>query len=205
VIIGGNSQNLSAKRHSNCSISREPDMNRQIATFAGGCFWCLETAYNKLEGVERAISGYMGGALRNPTYKQICGGDSGHAEVVQIHFDADRISYRELLEIFFTLHDPTTLNRQGNDTGTQYRSAIFWHSPEQKAQAQALLAELAEARAFDRPIVTELTEADVFWPAEDYHQRYYEQNPRQPYCMFVVAPKLEKFRARFATRLKAED
>ncbi len=180
-------------------------MNRQIATFAGGCFWCLETAYNKLEGVERAISGYMGGALRNPTYKQICGGDSGHAEVVQIHFDADRISYRELLEIFFTLHDPTTLNRQGNDTGTQYRSAIFWHSPEQKAQAQALLAELAEARAFDRPIVTELTEADVFWPAEDYHQRYYEQNPRQPYCMFVVAPKLEKFRARFATRLKAED
>lgn len=179
-------------------------MNRQRASFAGGCFWCLETAYNTLQGVEQAISGYMGGALQHPTYKQICGGDTGHAEVVQIDFDADRISYRELLEIFFTLHDPTTLNRQGNDSGTQYRSAIFWHSPEQKTLVEMLIAELTDARAFDSPIVTEVTEAGVFWPAEDYHQRYYEQNPRQPYCMFVVAPKLEKFRARFAARLKTE-
>jgi peptide-methionine (S)-S-oxide reductase len=179
-------------------------MNRQIASLAGGCFWCIETAYNALEGVEQAISGYMGGAVPHPTYKQICGGDTGHAEVVQIHFDADRISFQELLQIFFTLHDPTTLNRQGNDSGTQYRSAIFWHSPEQKTQAEALIAELTDARAYDRPIVTEITEAGVFWPAEDYHQCYFEQNPRQPYCMFVVAPKLEKFRARFAARLKPE-
>jgi len=179
-------------------------MNRQRASFAGGCFWCIETAYNTLQGVEQAISGYMGGALQHPTYKQICGGDTGHAEVVQIDFDADRISYRELLEIFFTLHDPTTLNRQGNDSGTQYRSAIFWHSPEQKTLAETLIAELTDARAFDRPIVTEVTEAGVFWPAEDYHQRYNEQNPQQPYCQYVVAPKLEKFRARFAARLKTE-
>jgi len=179
-------------------------MNHQIATFAGGCFWCLETAYNRLEGVQEALSGYMGGATENPTYKQICSGDTGHAEVVQIDFDADTISYRELLEIFFTLHDPTTLNRQGNDAGTQYRSAIFWHSPAQKAEAEAIIAELTAAKAFDRPIVTEITEAPVFWPAESYHQRYFEQNPQQPYCMFVVAPKLTKFRAHFSKRLKKD-
>ncbi len=179
-------------------------MNEHIASLAGGCFWCLETAYNRLEGVLEATSGYMGGASENPTYKQICTGTTGHAEVVQIRFDADQISYRELLEIFFTLHDPTTLNRQGNDAGTQYRSAIFWHSPAQKVEAEALIAELTAAQAFDRPIVTEITEAPVFWSAEDYHQRYYEQNPRQPYCMFVVAPKLAKFREKFANRIKAD-
>jgi len=177
-------------------------MNTQIATLAGGCFWCLETAYNRLQGVQQALSGYMGGATENPTYKQICAGDSGHAEVVQIHFDANQISYHELLEIFFTLHDPTTLNRQGNDAGTQYRSAIFWHNPEQKAEAEALIAELTAAKTFDRPIVTEISPAPSFWPAEDYHQRYFEQNPRQPYCMHVVAPKLAKFREKFAGRLK---
>ncbi len=178
-------------------------MNVHIATLAGGCFWCLETAYNRLEGILEATSGYMGGGSESPTYKQICTGTTGHAEVVQIRFDADQISYRELLEIFFTLHDPTTLNRQGNDAGTQYRSAIFWHSPAQKVEAEALIAELTAAKAFDRPIVTEITEAPVFWPAEDYHQRYFEQNPQQPYCMFVVAPKLAKFREKFANRLKA--
>jgi peptide-methionine (S)-S-oxide reductase len=183
---------------------KEHNMNQHIATLAGGCFWCLETAYNRLEGVDSAISGYMGGAIENPTYKQICTGQTGHAEVVQIHFDADTISYRELLEIFFTLHDPTTLNRQGNDTGTQYRSAIFWHTPAQKVEAETLIAELTAARTFDHPIVTEISEAPLFWPAEDYHQRYYEQNPQQPYCMFVVAPKLTKFREKFAKRLKAE-
>lgn len=177
-------------------------MNQQIATFAGGCFWCLETAFNRLEGVESAISGYMGGTLENPSYEDICGGETGHAEVVQINFDADTISYRELLEMFFTLHDPTTLNRQGNDAGTQYRSAIFWHSPAQKIEAETLIAELAAANAFGRPIVTEITEAPLFWPAEDYHQRYFERNPRQPYCMIVVAPKLAKFREKFAQRLK---
>jgi peptide-methionine (S)-S-oxide reductase len=177
-------------------------MKSEIATLAGGCFWCLESAYNRLEGVQAAISGYMGGASENPTYKQICSGNSGHAEVVQIHFDADQISYRELLEIFFTLHDPTTLNRQGNDTGTQYRSAIFWHSEDQKAAAETLIATLSSEKVFDRPIVTEIVEAPAFWPAEDYHQRYFDQNPSQPYCLFVVAPKLAKFREKFAQRLK---
>lgn len=178
-------------------------MNIEIATLAGGCFWCLETAYNRLEGIDTAVSGYMGGASENPTYKQICGGDTGHAEVVQIHFDRDRISYRELLEVFFTLHDPTTLNRQGNDVGTQYRSAIFWHSEEQRAIAEELIAELTAGNTFDRPIVTDISKAETFWPAEDYHQRYYEQNPNQPYCMYVVGPKLAKFREKFVGRLKA--
>lgn len=178
-------------------------MNSQIATLAGGCFWCLETAYNRLEGVQQAISGYMGGASVQPTYEEICSGDSGHAEVVQIHFDADRISYRELLEVFFALHDPTSLNRQGNDVGSQYRSAIFWHTPAQKTAAEAYIAELTAANAYARPIVTEITEAPVFWPAEAYHQRYYEQNPRQPYCMYVVEPKLAKLKAKFAGKLAA--
>jgi len=177
-------------------------MKIEIATLAGGCFWCVESAYNRLAGVQTAISGYMGGASENPTYEQICSGDSGHAEVVQVRFDADLIGYRELLEIFFTLHDPTTLNRQGNDVGSQYRSAIFWHSADQKAEAEALIAALTAEKTFDRPIVTEVTEAGAFWPAENYHQRYYEQNPRQPYCLLVVGPKLEKFRAKFAKRLK---
>lgn len=180
-------------------------MTQEIATFAGGCFWCLETAYNRLDGVERAVSGYMGGATPNPTYEQVCRGDSGHAEVVRIHFDPARASYRALLEIFFTLHDPTTPDRQGNDIGSQYRSAIFWHTPAQRAEAEAIIAELTAAGAFAAPIVTEVSEAGTFWPAEDYHQRYFEHNPRQPYCVHVVAPKLAKFRARFAARLKPED
>ena len=179
-------------------------MTQEIATFAGGCFWCLETAYNRLDGVERAVSGYMGGATANPTYEQVCRGDSGHAEVVRIEFDPARASYRALLEIFFTLHDPTTPDRQGNDVGSQYRSAIFWHTPAQRAEAEAIIAELTAAGAFAAPIVTEVTAASTFWPAEDYHQRYFEHNPRQPYCVHVVAPKLAKFRARFADRLKAE-
>ncbi len=177
-------------------------MNHAIATFAGGCFWCLESAFNRLSGVEVALSGYMGGATDNPTYHQVCGGDTGHAEVVQIRFDPNRIGYRDLLEIFFTLHDPTTLNRQGNDTGTQYRSAIFWHDAEQKAEAEALIARLTAEQVFDRPIVTQVAEAATFWPAENYHQRYFDQNPNQPYCMFVVGPKLAKFREKFAARLK---
>ncbi len=177
-------------------------MTHAIATLAGGCFWCLESAYNRLEGVAEALSGYMGGASENPSYQQICAGDTGHAEVVQIRFDPARISYRDLLEIFFTLHDPTTLNRQGNDVGTQYRSAIFWHDAAQKAEAEAVIREITAEKAFDRPIVTEVTEASRFWPAEDHHQRYYDQNPGQPYCMFVVEPKLAKFRGKFAQRLK---
>ena len=177
-------------------------MKPHTAHLAGGCLWCLESAFNRLSGVEEAVSGYMGGAIDHPTYQQVCDGDSGHAEVVRVRFDPDRIGYRDLLEIFCVMHDPTTLDRQGNDVGSQYRSAIFWHDPSQKAEAEGLIAELTALKAFDRPIVTQVTEATTFWPAEDYHQRYYDQNPHQPYCMFVVGPKLAKFREKFAARLK---
>lgn len=177
-------------------------MSHAVATLAGGCFWCTETVFNRLRGVESAVSGYMGGHTANPTYADICNGDTGHAEVVQVRFDPDVISYRELLEVFFTLHDPTQLNRQGNDVGTQYRSAIFWHTPEQKAEAEAVIAELTSARQFDAPIVTEVSEATTFYPAEDYHQGYFDSNPNQPYCQFVVAPKVAKAQGKFASRLK---
>jgi len=177
-------------------------MAHETATLAGGCFWCLETVFNRLRGVESAVSGYMGGHTANPSYEAVCNGDTGHAEVVQVAFDPDLISYRDLLDVFFTLHDPTQLNRQGNDVGTQYRSAIFWHSPEQKAEAEAAIAELSASKQFAAPIVTEVSEATTFYPAEDYHQRYYEQNPHQPYCQFVVAPKVAKAQAKFADRLK---
>ena len=177
-------------------------MAHAAATLAGGCFWCIETVFNQLRGVESAVSGYMGGNTANPTYTDICNGDTGHAEVVQVSFDPDVISYRELLDAFFTLHDPTQFNRQGNDVGTQYRSAIFWHTPEQKAEAEAVIAELTAAKQFDAPIVTEVTAATTFYPAEDYHQGYFEQNPHQLYCQFVVAPKVAKARAKYAARLK---
>jgi len=177
-------------------------MARAIATLAGGCFWCLETVFNRLRGVESAVSGYMGGHTPDPTYKDICNGDTAHAEVVQITFDPDVISYRELLDVLFTLHDPTQLNRQGNDIGTQYRSAIFWQTQEDKAVAEAVIAELTASKQFTAPIVTEVTPAATFYRAEDYHQRYFEQNPHQPYCQFVVAPKVEKAQAKFAARLK---
>ena len=177
-------------------------MAHAVATLAGGCFWCIETVFNRLRGVESAISGYMGGQTLNPTYKDICSGDTGHAEVVQVTFDPDVISYRDLLDVFFTLHDPTQLNRQGNDVGTQYRSAIFWHTPEQKAEVEAVIAELTSTKTFGAPIVTEVSEATTFYPAEDYHQRYFEQNPHQPYCQFVVAPKVAKAEGKFGGRLK---
>lgn len=177
-------------------------MTHAVATLAGGCFWCLETVFNQLHGVESAVSGYMGGHTANPTYEGICNGDTGHAEVVQVSFDPAVISYRELLGVFFTLHDPTQLNRQGNDVGTQYRSAILWHTPEQQAEAQAAIAELTAARQFDAPIVTEVTAATRFYPAEDYHQAYFGQHPNQPYCQFVVAPKVAKAREKYAAQLK---
>jgi peptide-methionine (S)-S-oxide reductase len=177
-------------------------MSRAIATLAGGCFWCLESVFNRLRGVESAVSGYMGGHTLDPTYRDICNGDTGHAEVVQVTFDPDVIAYRDLLEVFFALHDPTQLNRQGNDVGTQYRSAIFCHTPEQKTEAAAVIAELAAARAFGAPIVTAVVDAETFYPAEDYHQGYFEQNPAQPYCQFVVAPKVAKAQAKFHDKLR---
>lgn len=177
-------------------------MASEIATFAGGCFWCLETVFNRLCGVESAISGYMGGHTAEPTYQAVCAGDTGHAEVVQVRFDPAQISYRDLLDVFFTLHDPTQLNRQGNDVGTQYRSAIFWHTPEQRAAAEAAIADLTAANRFATPIVTEISHASVFYPAEGYHQGYYERNPLQAYCRIVVAPKLAKAEAEFGARFK---
>jgi peptide-methionine (S)-S-oxide reductase len=175
---------------------------QEIATLAGGCFWCLETAFNRLRGVNEALSGYMGGQGEHPSYEQVCSGRSGHAEVVQVRFDKAVISYRQLLECFFDLHDPTTLNRQGNDVGTQYRSAIFCHGPEQQAEAVALLGELDARGVFPAPIVTQVNDATTFWPAEEYHQRYFEHNPNQPYCRAVVAPKVSKFTRHYAERLK---
>lgn len=173
-----------------------------VATLAGGCFWCLEAVFSDLQGVESAISGYSGGTVPTPSYKQVCAGTTGHAEVVQITFDSSVLSFRQLLEVFFTIHDPTTLNRQGNDTGTQYRSAIFYHTPEQKTTADEVIKELTGARMWGNPIVTEVTPLQVFYPAEDYHQRYFEHNPDQPYCRVVVAPKVAKFRKQYLSKLK---
>ncbi len=173
-----------------------------VATLAGGCFWCLEAVYEQLRGVVKVESGYAGGAADNPTYKQVCTGTTGHAEVVQVTFDPAEISYREILEVFFAIHDPTQLNRQGADVGTQYRSAIFYHTPEQKQVAEELIAELSRERIWDRPIVTEVVPFERFFKAEDYHQGYYRANPNQPYCAAVVGPKVAKFRQKFAARLK---
>ena len=172
----------------------------EIATLAGGCFWCLEGVYVEARGVSSVVSGYMGGHVDNPTYEAVCGGRTGHAEVVQIAFDPAIITFRDLLDVFFAIHDPTTLNRQGNDSGTQYRSAIYYHSDEQKQIAREVIAE--SAPEFDAPIVTEVTEASKFYPAEDYHQNYYANHSFQPYCMFVVSPKVKKFRAKFASMKK---
>lgn len=176
--------------------------NLQQATLAGGCFWCLESAFNGLKGIESAYSGYAGGNIKDPSYEQVCQGDTGHAEVVRVTFDADEISYREVLEIFFALHDPTQLNRQGNDVGSQYRSAIFYHNSEQKEQAQALIEDLQEQQLWPGDIVTELVEVNNYYQAEDYHQDYFSNNPQNTYCNMVVAPKLAKFRQKFAARLK---
>jgi peptide-methionine (S)-S-oxide reductase len=175
----------------------------QTATLAGGCFWCLEAVFDNLVGVTDVVSGYAGGSTVNPTYQQVCTGTTNHAEVVQIQFDPAIISYKELLEVFFSIHDPTTLNRQGADIGTQYRSVIYFHSPEQKETALQIVRELTEEKIWDAPIVTEIVPLDTFYPAEDYHQEYFARNPGQGYCQMVVAPKVAKFRKKFASRLKA--
>jgi peptide-methionine (S)-S-oxide reductase len=183
-------------------VTNMDTVNREIASLGGGCFWCLEAVYQQTSGVSSAVSGYMGGAHPNPTYQEVCSGRSGHVEVVQVTFDPGEITYREILEIFFTIHDPTTLNRQGNDVGTQYRSVIFYHSPEQQAAASEIVRELTAEKAFDSPIVTAVEPASTFFAAEDYHQRYFENNADQPYCTYVVSPKVAKFRRKFAGRVK---
>ena len=175
----------------------------EIVTLAGGCFWCLEAVYDQTKGVSSVESGYMGGKNANPTYEQVCSGRTGHAEVVQIAFDPAVISFRELLEMFFVMHDPTTLNRQGNDAGTQYRSAIFYHSPEQKQTAEEVIATFTKDKIYENPIVTEVAPATTFYVAEDYHQEYFARNPLQGYCTYVVGPKVAKFRKQFASRLKS--
>ena len=176
-------------------------MATDIATLGGGCFWCLEAVYQQVKGVQAVESGYTGGQVKDPTYEQVCEGTTGHAEVVRVTFDPDIIGYREILEIFFTIHDPTTVNRQGNDVGSQYRSVIYFHSPQQQGIARQVIAEMANV--WDAPIVTELSPAETYYKAEGYHQNYFSQNPLQGYCAFVVAPKLAKFRKTFSDRINA--
>lgn len=173
-----------------------------IATLAGGCFWCIEAAFNQIKGIESAESGYAGGQVDNPTYKDVCSGTTGHAEVVKLHFDESTISYREILEIFFTLHDPTQLNRQGNDVGTQYRSAVFYHDEAQQNAAKTIIAEMEAENTWPDPVVTEVVPIDNYFSAEDYHQEYVKDNPENQYCNVVVGPKLAKFRKTFAAKLK---
>lgn len=175
----------------------------QIAVFGGGCFWCIEAIFQRLTGVSHVESGYMGGQVDNPTYRQVCGGDTGHVEVVRVTFDPDEISYRELLDVFFTVHDPTTLNRQGNDAGEQYRSVIFYTDEEHQRIAEDVIAEMTAAKVFSEPIVTAVEPASKFYVAEDYHQNYFNENSRQPYCMFVISPKLAKFEKKFAEKMRA--
>lgn len=175
---------------------------REVATLGGGCFWCLEAVFEQLRGVESVESGYAGGTVANPSYEQVCGGDTGHAEVVQITFDPAVLSFAELLDVFFDIHDPTTLNRQGGDTGTQYRSAIFYHSPEQQRAAEEKIAALNASGAHRVPVVTQVVPFEVFYGAEGYHQGYFRGNPYKGYCQVVVAPKVAKFREHFAAKLK---
>ncbi len=174
------------------------EMATEMATLGGGCFWCTEAVYQELKGVVQITSGYAGGTVVNPSYEQICTGTTGHAEVVQLTFDTDQVSYRKILEVFFTIHDPTTLNRQGNDTGTQYRSVVFYHSAQQQDTARQVMAEMASV--WDAPLVTELSPVPTFYRAEDYHQNYYRQHPEQGYCAFVVATKVAKFRKMFISQ-----
>jgi len=178
------------------------DTGKEIATLAGGCFWCLEAVFDDLKGVESVESGYIGGKKADPSYEDICTGETGHAEAVRITFDPGIVSFKEILEVFFVIHDPTTLNFQGSDVGTQYRSAIFYHSPEQKAVAEGVIADLAARKVHDGAIVTEVTPASTFHVAENYHQEYFRRNPAQPYCTFVVRPKVAKFRKQFLGKLK---
>lgn len=184
--------------HQSSSLNHD----KEIATLGGGCFWCLEAVFQELKGVRKVESGYSGGAAVNPTYRQVCSGSTGHAEVVQVTFDPKIISFKEILEVFFTIHDPTTLNRQGADVGSQYRSAIYYHTPEQKTIAELVIKEINASGIWNAPIVSEIAPFKVFYRAEDYHQEYYQNNPEQMYCQMVIAPKVAKFRKQFLARLK---
>lgn len=186
----------------NKMINTSHDKNAQIATLAGGCFWCIEGAFSQVQGILLATSGYMGGESGLPSYEEVCTGRTGHAEVVQLTFDPALISYQEILEVFFTLHDPTQLNRQGNDIGTQYRSAIFFHNENQQKIAEKIIKEIEESNTFDQNIVTQICAAEIFYSGEDYHQDYFKNNPENQYCQAIVSPKLAKFRKTFVSKLK---
>jgi len=175
----------------------------EVATLAGGCFWCLEAVFEQLRGVTNVMSGYSGGHVPNPSYQAVCNGTTGHAEVTQVTFDPDQISFRDLLHVFFAIHDPTTLDRQGGDVGTQYRSAIFYHDDAQRRAAEAVIGELAAEHVFDDPIVTKVEPLKAFYPAEEYHREYYRRNPNQAYCRAVIAPKVAKLRSKYLEKLKA--
>ena len=179
------------------------ESNLETATLGAGCFWCVEAVFDDLKGVEDVVSGYAGGHTENPTYRQVCDGTTGHAEVARITFDPIVVSFKEILQVFFAVHDPTTPNRQGNDVGTQYRSAIFYHDDAQKRVAEEVIKEVTAEGVYDHPIVTEVVPLEKFWPAEDYHQEYFANNPNQPYCIGVVAPKVAKFRKKFLEKLKS--
>ncbi|MFC2151108.1 peptide-methionine (S)-S-oxide reductase MsrA [Bacteroidota bacterium] len=183
-------------------IHSQNNKTMEIATFGSGCFWCTEAIFQQLNGVESAVSGYSGGSVKNPTYKEVCTEKTGHAEVIQVTFNPEIISYTELLEVFWQIHDPTTLNRQGADVGTQYRSAVFYHNREQKELAETYKTKLDKAGVFNNPIVTEISEFEEFFKAEDYHQEYYDNNKTQPYCLFVITPKMDKFKKVFKDKLK---
>ncbi|MFO7995647.1 MAG: peptide-methionine (S)-S-oxide reductase MsrA [Dehalococcoidia bacterium] len=189
-----------SRRVSSIGLVRFP--NREVATLAGGCFWCIEAVFLEVDGVENVVSGYTGGTTTNPTYQEVCADNTGHAEAVQVTFDPARISYREILEVFFSVHDPTTLNQQGADRGTQYRSAIFYHNEEQRAIAEKLMSDLDKRHLWQNPIVTELVPAGKFYPAEDYHREYFSRHPEQAYCQMVISPKLNKLRKQWTKRLK---
>lgn len=194
--------NTVSKNNQEKVMDNQVKSNLEIATFGSGCFWCTEAIFERVKGVQKVISGYSGGTTDNPTYKEVCTGTTGHVECTQIYFDPSIITYDELLEIFWKTHDPTTLNRQGNDVGTQYRSVIFYHNEEQKQKAEYYKKKLEEEKIWDKPIVTEIVEFKKFYPAEDYHQNYYENNPYQGYCAFVITPKVEKFEKIFKDKLK---
>ena len=179
------------------------DPKSAVAVFGGGCFWCTEAVFDELRGVKSVVSGYAGGSTKNPSYEEVCGGRTGHAEVIKIEFDPDEIAFTDLLTVFFATHDPTTLNRQGNDVGTQYRSAIFYANEEQKREAEAFIKELNDSKSFGKPVVTTLEPLGEFYEAEDYHQKYYANNPYQPYCQYMIPPKLNKLHKQFGALLKS--
>ena len=201
VSIGCKESKSEIKNESNKTMN-EQTSNLETATFGSGCFWCTEAIFERVKGVSSVVSGYSGGTVNNPTYNEVCDGTTGHAECTQITFDSAFVSYDELLEIFWKTHDPTTLNKQGNDVGTQYRSVIFYHNDKQKQKAEYYKNKLIEEKIWDKPIVTEITKFEKFYPAEDYHQEYYENNPSQGYCVYVITPKVEKFEKIFKNKLK---